>query len=357
MKRIALLAATASLAAGWSAFAADGVRVSLVGARPALTAGLTWTARLSVSPSSFAGVVRITAIGPKQIEVRARGAHGSYRARLLFPAAGRWTLSALAGGSTSRLGAVQVRKAAQVALRFEWPTSVDVEPGGALLLVENGLRRLVRISPSGRVTEIAAFAKPYAVRRAPSGSTFVTDGPNLLRIDGTNAPVRVASADVDIGPVTVAPNGDVWFATDKAIFVLGGGEGTPAQVAPTAQLSGPHGIAIARDGSVLVADTGNHRILRIDPATGAISTFASLGTPRGMDVAADGTVYVVDGAANRVVHLSATGAQLGLVGPVFDDPYAVRRTTGGAVYVVESLASGDVRRIAPDGAVTTVSRR
>lgn len=357
MKRIALLAATASLAAAWSAFAADGPRVSLVGARPALTVGRVWTARLSVSPSSFAGVVRITASGPKRIGVRATGGHGAYRARLAFPAAGRWTLTALAAGSTSRLGAVQVRKVAPVALRFVWPTSVDVEPGGSLLLVENGLRRLVRISPAGRVTQIAAFAKPYAVRRAPSGNVFVTDGPTLLRIDGTNAPAKVASADLDIGPITVAPNGDVWFATDKAIFVLGGGKGTPVRVAPKAQLSGPHGIAIARDGSVLVADTGNHRILRIAPATGAISTFASLATPRGMDVAADGTVYVVDGATNRVVHLSATGARLGLVGPVFDDPYDLRLAPGGAVYVVESLASGDIRRIAPDGTVMTVSRR
>ena len=80
-----------------------------------------------------------------------------------------------------------------------WPTSVDVEPGGSLLLVENGLRRLVRILPSGRVTEIAALAKPYAVRRAPSGNVFVTDGPTLLRIDGTSAPAKVASADLDEG--------------------------------------------------------------------------------------------------------------------------------------------------------------
>ena len=75
-----------------------------------------------------------------------------------------------------------------------------------------------------------------------------------------------------------------------------------------------------------------------------------------MDVAADGTVYVADGASNRVVHLSAAGERLGFVGPLFDDPYGVRLAADGVLYVVESLPSGDIRRVARDGTVTTVSR-
>jgi serine/threonine-protein kinase len=235
---------------------------------------------------------------------------------------------------------------------------VEVEPGGSLLLVENGLRRLVRIAPArGRVTEVAALTKPYAVRRAPSGGIYVTDGANLLRIDGTTGPVRVATAATDIGPIVIAPNGDVYFATDIAIFRLSGGKGAPARIAAKTQLSGPHGLAVAADGAVLVSDTGNHRILRVDPASGAVTSFAELPVPRGIAVAADGTVDVVDGATSRVVHLSSTGTRLGVVGPVFDDPYDLRAAPGGVLYVVESLASGDVRRVAPDGTATVVSRR
>ena len=158
------------------------------------------------------------------------------------------------------------------------------------------------------------------------------------------------------GPIAIAANGDVYFTTSDAIWKLAGGTGTPIRTAPAAQLSTPHGLAVAPDNTVLVADTGNDRILRIDPTSGAITTFAKLAVPRGMDIAADGTIYVVDGGANRVVHLSASGTQLGLVGPTFNDPYAVATAPDGAVYVVESLVPGDVRRVAPDGTVTTVSR-
>jgi streptogramin lyase len=357
--RKALLVGTLAIASMVAAAAgADGVRVSLVGSRPVLTVGQAWTAKLSVRPASFGGTVRVVATGPKRIDVRASGGHGSYRARLAFPAAGRWTLAARTGTSTSSLGRIQVRKAAAMALRFVWPTSVEVEPGGSLLLVENGLRRLLRIAPaSGRVNEVAALTKPYAVRRAPSGGIFVTDGAHLLRIDGTGVPVTAATSASGIGPIAIAPNGDVYFATDTAIFRLSGGKGSPARIAGKTQLAAPHGLAVAADGAVLVSDTGNHRILRVDPASGAVTSFAELPVPRGIDVAADGTVYVVEGATSRVVHLSSAGKRLGVVGPVFDDPYDLRVAPGGVLYVVESLASGDVRRVAPDGTATVVSRR
>src|SRR5690242_618372 len=103
--------------------------------------------------------------------------------------------------------------AAPTPLTFVWPTSVEVEPGGSLLVVENGLNRLVRVSPTGRVTQVAALLEPYAVQRSRSGRIYVTDGPVLRRIDGKRAPVKVAQAESDIGPIAIAPNGDVYFTT------------------------------------------------------------------------------------------------------------------------------------------------
>ena len=99
------------------ASAAAPVRVSLAGEAPSLSAGRAWTARLAVRPVSFGGSIRVTATGPRGSKVRATGGRGSYRARIVFPTAGRWTLAARAGRSTSRLGSVQVRPAPPTAGR------------------------------------------------------------------------------------------------------------------------------------------------------------------------------------------------------------------------------------------------
>ncbi len=46
-----------------------------------------------------------------------------------------------------------------------------------------------------------------------------------------------------------------------------------------AKVNSPHAIAVGADGTIYVADTLNHKIKRIDPATGVITTFA--GTTKG----------------------------------------------------------------------------
>ena len=139
MRKVFLVCGGLALAT-CTALAAESVRVSLVGARTTPSAGQPWTARLTVRPRSFRGVVQVTARGPGRLSAPEKPTRCSYRARLVFPAAGRWTLTARAGGSTSRLGSVTVRRSA---LRFTWPTSVDDQPDGSLLVVENGRARML----------------------------------------------------------------------------------------------------------------------------------------------------------------------------------------------------------------------
>jgi streptogramin lyase len=334
-----------------TALAANPVRVSLAGARTAPTVGQPWTATLTVRPRSFRGVVRVTARGPGRLTTRVPRRRGSYRARLVFPAAGRWTLTARAGGSTSRLGSVTVRRPA---LRFTWPTSVDDQPDGSLLVVENGRARVLVVEPATGATRVltSGFEKPYAAVRAPSGSIYVSDGRTLERVDAGGSPLTVATADEDIGPLAIAPNGDVYYTTGTPLFRLPAGGGAPQTVATG--FTGTHGLAVAGDGAVLVSDTGGDRVVRVDPATGASATLFRTADPRGIDVAADGTIYVVESEAKRVGRYSVAGRRLGSAGPVYGDPYDVAAGAGGMAFVVDTAAAGVIRRVAPNGTTVTI---
>ena len=350
MRIAATVAAFLTLAC--TAGAATHVRVSLASKPGAVTARHAWTAKLTVRPRSFAGAVRVAARGPGKLDVRATGSRGSYRARLVFPAAGRWTLTARAGGSTSRLGTVTVRKAARTPLKFTWPTSLDVQPDGSLLVVENGIGRVDRVQPaSGKRTFVASgLAKPYAVAGGANGAIYVSNDNVLQRIDG-GKPVDVLDADSQIGPIALAPDGAIAYTTGTQAFERSG------DVTRTlaSSLGNPHGIAVTDGGKVLVSDTGNGRVLRIDPQTGATATLIRTAEPRGIAVAADGSLYLVEAGAKRVGHYSAAGARLGNVGPVFNDPYDVDTAADGTVYVVETAASGSIVRVAPNGSWSKLS--
>ena len=332
------------------AFGSGHVHVSVAGKRPAAVLGKPWVVRLAVRPASFRGSIVVTASGAKQIRARVTRRGGSYRARLVFPSSGRWRLTARAGGSSSRLGTVRV---APAPIAFSEPTSIDLEPEGTLLVVENNPGRLLRVHPrDGRVSALVpTLSRPYAAVRAPSGAIFVSIGNSIQRIEPGGAHTTVVSLAEDIGPLAVSAAGDLYLATATTLDRLSGS--TLTQVA--GGFSNPHGLAIAGDGSVLVSDTGHQRIARV--AGGAVTTFAQIGQPDGLDVAADGTVYVVDEEGDRVVHLAASGSRIGFVGPVFATPYDVEAAPGGVSYVLEAGPAGRIRRVAADGTVTTVSRR
>jgi sugar lactone lactonase YvrE len=358
-----------------TASAAGPVRVALSGQRAAPVAGRAWTVRLKVRPQSFAGTVRVSASGPGRVTVRATGRRGSYRARLVFPKAGRWQLTARAGGATSRLGSVLVRQARARPVTFTEPTSIDLQADGTVLLVENNPGRLLHVNPAnGRVSVVVpGLVKPYAVVRAPSGAVYLSVLNQLQRLDGGGRLTTVAEVPpgIEIGPIAAAPNGDIYFSTATQIFRVPGGSGPAARIAGTgaeggggdggpaldAQFSSPHGLAVASDGALLVSDRGNDRVRRIDPITGVISQFAHVGQAAGIDIAPNGSVYVVEASTGRVVHLSASGERLGFIEPAFAVAYDVEVAPDGVVYVLQAGPIGYVRRIAPDGTVTTISRR
>jgi sugar lactone lactonase YvrE len=351
----ALTAGLVAMAA--SASAAPGLRLSLVRGPGHPMAGRAVTVVVRSTARAKVEVWIAQASVSRSFTTRSLS-HGRYRAAVVFLQAGRWTFGARAGGKRVRLGSVRVQPH-RVPLTFAWPTSVDVEPDGSLLVAENGNQsgngRVDRVDPAtGKTKEIAEADQAYSVAHAPSGTIYLSAGKLLLRLDAGHT-TPVAQAAGDIGPIAVAANGDVYYSTGTAVYRLAGGAGTPAQVA--GGLANPHGLAVLPDNGLLVSDTGNGRVLRIDLGTGKAETWGHLVDPRGIAIAPDGTsAYVVDASTHSVVRLRIDGKRLGSVKHVFYDPYSVAAAPGGSLYVVDTAAVGRVYRVAPDGTTTAVSR-
>jgi len=208
-----------------------------------------------------------------------------------------------------------------------WPTGLALAPDGGLFIADQWANGIRRIDPAGKMTMVAQEQEAERYHWLP-GPPRSTPGPHLS-----------SPFDVAIGPdgslytacrcehtvFRIEPSGDlsVVAGTGEEGFAGDGG------LAADALLSKPQGVAVGRDGSVYVADSGNARVRKIAPS-GIISTYAGAG----------GEGYHGDGGP-------ATRAKLFW-------PWGLSMGADGALYIAD-LRNHVVRKVDPSGIITTVA--
>ena len=251
------------------------------------------------------------------------------------------------------------------------PNGVAVAPDGSLIVTEALGQRVRRIAPNGIITTIAGTGATgdsgdgglavNAQVNNPNGPVFSPDG-NLYFADTANHRIRQITANGYI--LTIAGTGVAGF---------GGDDGS----ASAALLNTPSDVTVGADGTLYIADRGNHRVRRIG-VNGVITTVAGNGTPGfsgdngnallaqlsspdGIAIGSDGSIYIADGGNQRIRMVGVDGiistyAGTGTSGYNGDnraagqarinDPNEIVVAADGAVLFADS-ANHRIRRIAP----------
>ena len=283
------------------------------------------------------------------------------------------------------------------AAQLNAPYGLMFDGAGNLLIADLGNARVRRVTADGNIATVAGGGSAPAVDASDgTGALLVAlDAPRNLCSDGrggfyvsdfgANTVYRVAS---DGSFTKAAGSGEQGYSGD-------------GYAATQAQLANPAGIAMDRNGSLYIADSGNHVVRRV--AGGIISTIQHAATPTSVTVDSFGTLYIADPGAGEIVavpsnaagsafQLQATDLAFGLDGYLYATSASVVRRVSfsGPSLVIAGggdLAHGDgagatdallnhpagiavdgdgnlyiadrdnnrVRRVATDGTITTIA--
>ena len=215
------------------------------------------------------------------------------------------------------------------------PEAVAVDNAGNIFIADTGNSRIRKVNPAGTITTVAGVSQACQLSSFLSSCTYgysgdgglatsaelnypagvaVDSAGNLLIADSLNERVRKVALNGII--TTVAGDGDYRY----------GGDGGPAT---NAALNSPRLIALDNASNLFVADSGNNRIRKVNPA-GTIDTVAGNGTQG----------YSGDGGP-------ATSAAL-------NDPYGVAVDSAGNLFIADA-GNNRIRMVNPAGAITTVA--
>jgi sugar lactone lactonase YvrE len=235
---------------------------------------------------------------------------------------------------------------------------VSIDTDGNLYVTNNDRFEIVKINPNGTITTLLSTFNDTN-RGTPMGITVGNDGYVYATVGNT---IRKIFPD---GTVIVLAG------STSADFGYADGQGAEARFAI------PWGITVDANGIVYVADFLNNKIRKITPdgtvTTLAGSTYGSVDGPSnlaqfagpiGLTVDSIGNIYVAESSKIRKITPDGTVTTVaGSTGGYYDGPAAeaqfsqprgIAIDTNGNMYITDH-SNFVVRRISPDGMVVTVA--
>jgi streptogramin lyase len=211
------------------------------------------------------------------------------------------------------------------------PRMLTFDGAGTMYIVDTFNQVIRRVGADGVITTIAGHATGFVPRK---------DADCKPNFSGENVPARQATMSCPHS-AAVSADGDLFIA-DSANHVIrkvdhasgiitsvvgqGGkngddGDGGPATAA---HIDGPKGIVFDANWNLLLADSGNDKIRRVDAKTGVITTIAGTGEtgvtgnggpaaaarlsePRTLAVAPDGSIFFTEPKENIVRRIDPNG--------------------------------------------------
>lgn len=249
------------------------------------------------------------------------------------------------------------------------PTGIAVDTAGNIFITEPSTDKIRKITAAtGNISTFATPTAPRGIDTDAAGNVYVTTGHAVVRY-----PAAGGAATTLAGTGTAGSSGDNGAASG-------------------AQLNNPYGVTVDASNNVYISETSGHRIRLITAATGIITTVAGSGTgglqgdggaptaarlsyPSEVVLAQDGALYiaqfstsaqtpiysVVRKVQSNVISTFAGNGWFAFSGDggqatdaQFDRPAGMAIDSAGNLFVADSY-NNRIRRIAPDGVVTTVA--
>src|SRR5450432_472634 len=196
------------------------------------------------------------------------------------------------------------------------PSDVVLHPNGNLIIADQQNNRIRQIAPDGKIATIVGSGLHNFYSPGIPATSSPMDWPSSLAIDAAGLIYfaelhgnRVGRLEANGTLSTMAGTGFPGFNGD-------------GRAANTATLTKPAGIAIDPSGNLLIADTGNHRVRKV--SGGIVTTIAGTGqqsfcgdagpanqacldTPMDVKVDALGNIYIADTGNHRIRRIDASG--------------------------------------------------